>query len=789
MAVSLPTSYIDKVILTSQSQNGSIVATNAKLRIAIRSNNENLNLSNLEINIIELLDEKLSQLLSSSRELCYYVAHSTEMPQKLPLIILMLAYNLGVLNTLPTENTRRKRTKELKDIFSLINVITLSELNVTMLSKRTDNEGMTDYYFDTISRISQSSKHLSYFVFADMNSNTVTKDSIKISADTIIRNSKLVSQTYAYYLENGELWTGYVHKDGTTWKTGNAGDEPETKQTLTRKIFFNTKIQDFRIIEKITKIPFRIDFLTTNPPKQLFPIQEQHPISLIWKKTNGITAIINLYTLLKKYSKLYDIADTFTISNANFIKKIIVERKRVQILGEQEREEERSIVNFRPNESPVVIPDNRVAFSPIFNTGTYQINVTDTQLVSINVGSYVYTIKVLFTDPILDEFETIRDTLIGDSYSFIKKYYQDSVIPSFYDSELDQMVTEFDTQERRNQIAACFNQFIEYYNKIAVVKIDEDAVRVQLLQAIAPATGSPSSILQFIKIYETLISTYNRIIDSAKITTFYEETKVFDKQSEIINKKVQIQQPNYSTNNNDVIATNIINTLAEYQQNYSVTITSGTLAPPTKSVIGQAAEQPPVELPVFNPVRSGFTDANKTTFEDFRSIVNAINPSTSEAAIKATVRDVNLNPFRGAVNNEKTKELDVSIVSTTANPVINVSGASRAVGTSTSSSPLAGSVSERGGVLSGGRTTSTPPAATYQTRQQSYSTTPIAEKAPPVPPSTNPISDTKKIIEAQSQTPKTISNTQISGNSISEVETEAFKQTVAKQTTVKTIKR
>ena len=110
-------------------------------------------------------------------------------------------------------------------------------------------------------------QHLSYFVFCFLNIKKLSQDynlnlygydyetgivSKRVTQETVIDNSQLVSESHAYYTPDGQIWAGPVHYHAPTrqWMAG-ARHTSRPHPILTRETFINATVQDFRNIQQI----------------------------------------------------------------------------------------------------------------------------------------------------------------------------------------------------------------------------------------------------------------------------------------------------------------------------------------------------------------------------------------------------------------------------------------------------------------------------------------------------------------------------------------------------------
>ena len=110
-------------------------------------------------------------------------------------------------------------------------------------------------------------QHLSYFVFCFLNIKKLSQDynlslygydydtgivSKRVTQETVIDDSQVVSESHTYYMPDGKIWAGPVHYHSPTQQRmvgAKHSNRPHSK--LTRETFINATVQDFRNIQQI----------------------------------------------------------------------------------------------------------------------------------------------------------------------------------------------------------------------------------------------------------------------------------------------------------------------------------------------------------------------------------------------------------------------------------------------------------------------------------------------------------------------------------------------------------
>jgi len=548
----LPTPFVDKITLTSTYANNVIASTKVDLLLSLKANKSaNTNLfsaigdsNNLLLKVIQVTDEDLYSFMSISSDLVYYACYQNKMPSSLPIEILQIAYNRQLLQTRPSSNNLQSVTNELKSVFQnsdLIEIKTVSDFSVSKEIQKIETldsgEEVLNTYFRQNFEISLDTSHVSYFTFCDYDETKFqgvdfqNQDAIKVNCEVVFNRSKLVSQTYTYSLENGKLWTGYVHRDPATgqWKTNRAKDNSELKRNLIRNIYYNTKIQDFRVFDKLEKAPTRSQNISEALLLKLLKVQfapkKLSPIQFETRLARGIKVVLNAEKLLQKHSILYPFISQLQLENYNWIKDIRIFRKRV-------KKQQNILQDFTKNEIPIYLPPNSYR-AESSQTGILEYYINDPGLANITTGMYCYGIEFTFTDNILEGLKLQLNKLKQNSFvSFINRYYRESLIPSAdigksgsYIMELDSFTDSFIAKYRnRQEITQIIEVFIESYNKISSQPIENTSeIKQNLLMQITPETANPKSILSFLNTYNSIVDTYEKYVKISNSSILKEE--------------------------------------------------------------------------------------------------------------------------------------------------------------------------------------------------------------------------------------------------------------------------
>jgi hypothetical protein len=445
-------------------------------------------------------------------------------------------------------------------------------------------EEILNTYFKENFSITVDTDHLSYFIFCDYNNLTLRTQNIvlengtdvKVNCEVVINNSEIVSQTYTYTLPDGSIWTGYAHRDPASanqWKTGKLNDPPNTKQTLIRNIYYNTKIQDFRTIARLQKASRRSQNISEELLLKILKIQfkpkKLSPIKFDGKLPNGIKVSLNVERLLEKHSPLYTFISKLQLDNYDWIKKVSAYRKRVKKING-------NIVDFSKNEQLVILNGSSIETIST-DLGILQYRIKDPFLNSVNTGMYCYGIKITFVDFILQKLKLQRDKLLqNDIVSFLAKYQRESVMMDSgtnsgnYNVDLDMFTTQFiERYKNNNLIPRAVDIFIESYNMISSQQIENSSIiKNNLLMQLTPNTANPDSIQSFVNLYNSLVDSYEKTIKTTN-SAFFQEEMYFSSEGQQVTKSQPSPLP-ISVGNNQ-IENSIVNNLKIMSEKFSAT--------------------------------------------------------------------------------------------------------------------------------------------------------------------------------------------------------------------------
>lgn len=179
--------------------------------------------------------------------------------------------------------------QEIKTIISSIETKDLSvardvlgdNSNLTNKYTELDNNGdeVVSFSFRTSFEINKNFDYLAYVIFSYLDIEAIVRDFSlllgtndiqppigKVSADVVIENGVIVSQTITYFTPEGNIWVGAVGFD----ENGGviALDPNGFVFPLTKKVVDNAKIQDFRNFKEIERLSLDFSFIENNLIKE-----------------------------------------------------------------------------------------------------------------------------------------------------------------------------------------------------------------------------------------------------------------------------------------------------------------------------------------------------------------------------------------------------------------------------------------------------------------------------------------------------------------------------------------
>lgn len=598
--VGFPDVYIDKITL--QNDECGKLLVDIRLRIKIISENdlflkrinflktaeriqEKLN-ELVQINILQVTDENLFSTLTLSKELVYAAAFDKFEEINLPLFIKRVMEKKGVIetNVLSLQSTSEVNNSIRNSINNLtkkeeIRDIVLTKDYARYRENLESGEKALNIYFNKRMILEKSPQHLSFFVVADYNENRLANsiepekrpEDIKVSADLVINNRRIVSHTYAYFTNDGNIWTGdYFQDPNGVWRVGKSGDyiealsgRIEMPEVLEQRVFYNDKIQDFRNIAEPTFIGVNdkktiLDEVLLNELSQVrrktyIKPRNIFPVLFAGKTGDGVAFKVDPERLLEKHSKFYrflkEIGQSTLLDDFQITRGVKIYRKRVQKTffkstvgqGTEEQNLQQQVEDFTNNEKPLYLES--ISRTSNFSKRILVFKVTDSELLSTTIGDYCYGIELLIEDPYTKIFETKLQQLKNYLPDLIK-YSIDSNISSFgsmeghYDSDLNEMTETFKTKyafgtEIRTNVIESANVFLDNLAFINNTSFGLVPTR-KVYRMLRPESANPGSINQFLKLYQDLIKRYEDILEQMKPLSFYEEKIYFNREINVV---------------------------------------------------------------------------------------------------------------------------------------------------------------------------------------------------------------------------------------------------------------
>lgn len=484
------------------------------------------------INLIQIRNDKLYSFLNLSKELLWYIV-SPDRLVSLPTIMLNISKNIGL--------TKNGTVEEIKAVFTdnrNVKIVTISPQDSLAVARREMDSGgnsAINLNYSREFRMPNRTKHLSYFAYADLNKE-IMQDinindifeiaNIRASSEIVINNNNLINHTYGYYLlselsKEKTLWTDFKHFDGqeSQWLTGRPTDKKQNKKPLTREVFFNTKIIDNSIFEKL-------DIKIGTVPKNIAKITSlTSPVKMVSVGEQSIDFQVNTELLLEKHSALYSFVTSINLNNSNIIRNIRVFKKRVKTVKKV-----KYLEDFRKNEPVVYLKD-----PPIVIDNKRPINVITVTDNQVEAGKYCYGLEINFFDILKADLETNLIEL-KKYQNILSRYYEDSTIKDInYDYEQGSFTEKFFKENENNRdIVKAAEVYLESYARVIPDTTVATEIKKQILSQISPKTGNPLSISRFIRSMGSLIKHYGKILDNASFVGSYDEKKYFNSFEQVV---------------------------------------------------------------------------------------------------------------------------------------------------------------------------------------------------------------------------------------------------------------
>lgn len=553
----LPLVNIDRVTLNSGAN-----STKVELLLVLKSTEQQLVSENVKIKILQCRQQNMFSFLTYSKEYVFYAQYPDSIPPGND-FNQTLARNKGIIGYSDGD-------AELKQAFNRLNKeeIEISEDSVLYWEK--DGE-MYRHYFSVVFDIDEIDiEHLSYFVFTDFDRQTTSQSDlnavlpkIKVSCDCVIDDRKVISQSYAFFLPDGELWLGQTKYNDKirSWET-----TPSPVVPLQRRTFFNKKIQDFRTFKKIEASPMYRDTLDSfqefkkqNPFYDKFDKQSAIIYDSVYQKSDiesltydFLKFKINLQKLLEDNSFFSSVYSSWENLGTDWI-SIQVYRKRVSIVISTQPGNvnmlKREVVSWPGENIPVPIRSSVIKQNIPGEAHMLLCEVPDKELRSIDIGQYMYHVVVQFQDPYYKKLQADLNVLKTQKKN-LETYYQLSTMPKHFNERINKFKTQFGdsiANQENTYIVNPVEKYTQIFNQLN--QIDISYGKIEITQMISPETGSPSGIMRFIEMYNRMIGQISKYLKSSSGAAIYTAEKEFNKIDQILSKRPELPITNFDPNN------------------------------------------------------------------------------------------------------------------------------------------------------------------------------------------------------------------------------------------------
>jgi len=481
----------------------------------------------MNVRIIQVKNNKMFSFLNLSKELLAFSAEPSKM-RSLPQILLNISKEIKL--------TKNASGKELENVFrdyKNINHFIFRIKDMEAIA-RIENSGKINMEYEVSLPLEKELEHLSYYIYAELDKNSLIESNIplidnlsgiKVNSEIVINNKKKTAQTYGLYLKDTDsgqkmFWNGFHHYDKSkgVWLTGKETDDEDKKRTLTREIFFNTKIRDKTVFDKISKIKK----IENNKQKRKIT-EVVSPIQFGSFTAEGNTFLINTELLLEKHSGIYKYLNSIETKNKNIIKTVKIFRKRI-------KEVSGKVKDFKENE-----PKKYLESQQIFLDKSSTINKVTIIEKNSEIGKYCYGVEVVINDILKQDMQIVLNELEKNN-NFLKKYLEQASMKDIhYDSEKNTFTQRFYKKyENEKKILKSVQAYIEAFLKVCSVSSFPNEMKQQIILHICPKYGNPEGINSFIRLYENLIASYATIIKSASSVGYFEESRYFNNLEQVI---------------------------------------------------------------------------------------------------------------------------------------------------------------------------------------------------------------------------------------------------------------
>lgn len=658
-----PKIYIDRVILNTVELEPSPSKIAAELLLSAKIPQQKqylnfLNSSYVEIKIIEVRNEKWKQLLQKSTEFIQKIVERKYED------INEIFTNLASQYELTTNVSLEQSFKEHCTIHYITDIPSINKISRT--SELQSGEAALNYYFKHKTQLTETD-HLSFFVYADYNKEEIEEkegalnigqESPQISAEMIINKGKICSLTYVFYDKNDVIWTGEIHERGPdgsgfgkgVWYKGKLSEyNSETAEILTRRPYYNTKIQDFRAILQIEK---KLDLVNgLEKQKKMideYLVEKNNYNDVIYKQADCVVKFIRfgdtgpilqmgLEDFLKKYSKIYNFLNSKPTYDKNSVvkdtKAYKIRAKRLRSKGFAYPSTEQ-FIPFQKNQQKQYIDIESIETS---TKEQLEFQVNDPEF-NTEYGEYCYGIEFLVVDPLIDWLNKFIEKL-RETNTDLEKYYSISKLEEYYDFGTNMFTDSFQEwyegqKSKGVNLESVRATFFEALGYMGITKTERLETIIGLMTS--PVAATPASVLYFINSMKHITGIFEKLYLDCRKERYIKIEKLYDNITE--RKRQQLRRMEISF---DIGTTQ--QELQRFQDLTSATLLdqngnplmNGFYPIPTETLIKVESYRTRIEQSVQRGVSQPFENLQQTRKESSRSQRNIYVPPIKKKEVSS----------------------------------------------------------------------------------------------------------------------------------------------------------
>ena len=410
-------------------------------------------------------------------------------------------------------------------------------------------------------------QHLSYFCFSYIDAmefqeafgveipSNFDKLNGKISSDIVLSNFDLVSTSIAYYDDKGDIWAGPVHQmpDGR-WMTG--ATHSDNDMFLTERRVPNTKIQDFRIVARLSDAqidlsilePVSFDYgkkpkILRNDDPDVFKKQSYFTNAWASRDENNNSNFLfgfdvqNFIKYNSKFGKLLENALPTTITeiiNLSPIREMKIYRRRIKntpnvnSLGTYEKPEERFDDLLESDQMLLITGETTEGIRTIDNDTAYvneemginmshcrYFSISDRKLKDFTYGLYQYGVEVKLEDGTVAYLQNLLNRL-KDCKKLLSSYLAEA--PIGYNAVSQKFSRKFIMQQNSKyqtlQESPWIKPVVEYLNAFYILTGDRSVLdKAQgLSNFISPSGGNLEALEAFVLQYDKLLTSLHDLL-------------------------------------------------------------------------------------------------------------------------------------------------------------------------------------------------------------------------------------------------------------------------------------